>query len=616
VDGVAKLLKTELEVTEWDEQPGLIPLQDGVLEIATMKLLPHAPGYRLLWQLPYKWADRQAGCEPIQTWMNQATQGNGQLVQLLRAYLKAVVTSRADLQRFLELIGNGGSGKGTFTRLAQALVGHHNTAVTTLEQLEKNRFETAAIYGKKLLLITDSDKYGGEVSTLKAITGGDPIRFEKKKVQQCQAFTPTCMVIISANEPPQSTDYTSGLKRRRLTVPFKLQVEPSQRRDLDAEFKPYRAGLLEWVLTVPDEEMQQLIVNTTESVFSARNWEIEMLLDTNPIAQWFDHSVVLATGEKTYVGLKNQNPEHYLYASYCHYMEGSGQRSCALNRFSRLLQDLTVNQLKLKLIQKGNDRVGTYFPNITLRSGRYVTLPRPITGELDTPPDNPPDNPPPPTPPDSPPPATPSGDVSSDVSVTYTATYQTLTSNECDVCDVSFQLQSQVEKNDDEISVATPIAAENEISGSHASQCVTIKSGTEFQPPQPCITPASHTSPTTEPLKVGDQVVYTNPDNFISFRKFENLPMLITAFDPLAYLAICKLPNNTEKSFNVLTLRKTVQTQKTFCIGARVQWCQLTGVIVAAAQKKAYWFVDFGVQAKSAIPAPTGAISQSQLRLL
>jgi putative DNA primase/helicase len=240
--------------------------------------------------------------------MNQATQGNGQLVQLLRAYLKAVVTSRTDLQRFLELIGNGGSGKGTFTRLAQALVGHHNTAVTTLEQLEKNRFETAAIYGKKLLLITDSDKYGGEVSTLKAITGGDPIRFEKKKVQQCKAFTPTCMVIISANEPPQSTDYTSGLKRRRLTVPFKLQVEPSQRRDLDAEFKPYRAGLLEWVLTVPDEEMQQLIVNTTESVFSARNWEIEMLLDTNPIAQWFDHSVVLATGEKNLCGAEKPKP--------------------------------------------------------------------------------------------------------------------------------------------------------------------------------------------------------------------------------------------------------------------------------------------------------------------
>jgi hypothetical protein len=110
--------------------------------------------------------------------------------------------------------------------------------------------------------------------------------------------------------------------------------------------------------------------------------------------------------------------------------------------------------------------------------------------------------------------------------------------------------------------------------------------------------------------------VFTNPDNLASAQKFENLPMLITALNPLAYLAMCKLPNNTEKSFNVLTLRKTAQAQKTFCIGAHVQWRQLTGVIVAAAQKKGYWLVDFGVQAKSAIPAPTGAITQSELRLL
>jgi len=486
VDGVHKLLKAELEVTRWDEQPGLMPLQDGVLEITTMKLLPHSPNYRLLWQLPYKWADRSARCGPIQAWMNEATQGNGQLIQLLRAYLKAVVTGRTDLQRFLELIGNGGAGKGTYTRLAQALVGHNNTAVTTLEQLEKNRFETAAIYGKKLLLITDSDKYGGEVSTLKAITGGDPIRYEKKNVQQCKAFTPTCMVIISANEPPQSTDYTSGLKRRRLTVPFKLQVEPSKRRDLDAEFKPYLPGLLEWVLTLPDEEMKSLIVNTSESVFSARNWEIEMLLDTNPIAQWFDHSVVLVSGEKTYVGLKTQNSESFLYASYCQYMEGSGQRSCALNRFSRLLQDLAVNQLKLKLIQKSSDRGGTYFPNIALRSGRYVALPRPITGELDTPPDNTP----PPPPPDDP---------LGDVLVTYEVTHQTLTSNECDVCDVSFSIQPEVEKtNENEIFFTASIEAESENSGSDASPCVTIESGTGFQPQQPCVTdasPRSHTSP-------------------------------------------------------------------------------------------------------------------------
>jgi hypothetical protein len=97
--------------------------------------------------------------------------------------------------------------------------------------------------------------------------------------------------------------------------------------------------------------------------------------------------------------------------------------------------------------------------------------------------------------------------------VTYAATYQTLTSNECDVCDVSFQLQSQVEKNDDEISLANPIAAENEISGSDASQCITIESGTGFQPPQPCVTQTSHTSllPEAQQNKGFDPLPHPSP---------------------------------------------------------------------------------------------------------
>jgi putative DNA primase/helicase len=124
------------------------------------------------------------------------------------------------------------------------------------------------------------------------------------------------MVIVSANEPIQSSDYTSGLERRRLTIPFMHQVEANQRRDLDVEFKPYLPGLLDWVLAMPDQDVAQLIRNTSESVFALKNWKIETLLDTNPLADWFDNCLVLAAGEKTYVGDSRRRPDSYLYASY------------------------------------------------------------------------------------------------------------------------------------------------------------------------------------------------------------------------------------------------------------------------------------------------------------
>jgi putative DNA primase/helicase len=634
VSGVMMQLKAYLEVTSWDEQPGLIPLQDGVLDIVKQKLLPHAPGYRFLWQLPYKWADRTIGCEPIQAWLMEATKGNCQVIQVLRAYLKAVVTGRTDLQRYLELIGAGGTGKGTYSRLAMALIGKCNTVVTTLEQLEKNRFETAAIHGKRLLLITDSERYGGEVSTLKAITGGDPVRYEKKNVQQTKPFMPTCMVIVSANEPIQSSDYTSGLERRRLTIPFTHQVEQKKRRDLDVEFKPYLAGLLEWVLTMPDEQVAEFVRNTSESVFALKNWKVDTLLDTNPLADWFDSCLALVVGEKTYVGDSRGRTDLYLYASYCDYMAGSGNKAVSGKRFSNLLQDLAVNQLGFKTLKKARDRNGSYFPNLVIRTGKYAMLPRPITGNLDVPPD------------DTPPPLPPPCDGSmSDCDGLVTA--ETLSSDGCDGCDGFSQSDLHTE-HEAEILIAemVPLVAD-EVEASNPSQSITMQAGQGFQPSQQPITIhhqaslpsqqpvevaeiAQELAPATtelEPLQVNDVVVFTNPDNLLAFKKFENLSLTIITLIPLADLAQCKLPDNTTESFKMGTLKKVAQPelaavekvaqpQRRFKNGDRVRYQHWHGIFGGYVRSGCLVVFDKSKSTTKFGSAPTEPLAESELVLI
>ncbi|MUG99851.1 DUF3854 domain-containing protein [Scytonema sp. UIC 10036] len=383
ISGTIKFLKYELAVDEWSEAQGLIPLIDGVLDPKSMKLLPHSPGYRFLWQLPYKWQDRAIGCQPIIHWLSEIMKQDASLVQLLRAYLKSVVTGRSDLHRFLEAIGPGGTGKSTFLRLATALVGKENTIVSTLKQLETNRFETAALYGKRLVLITDSERYGGEVQTLKNLTGEDDLRNERKCIQQTGGFKYTGMVMIAANEPVQSSDYTSGLKRRRLTIPFTHQVLPHLQRDLDSEFKPYLPRLLQWVLEMPDVEMVSLVDDTQNTVSSLAGFSAEFLLDTNPLADWMDSCLVLEPGAKTYVGTLSKSAELYLYPSYCSWMDETGSRSVSLRRFSECLIDLCSNQLKLQGIKKGRDNQGAYITGLAIRQpGSDAT--RPITGGGDS----------------------------------------------------------------------------------------------------------------------------------------------------------------------------------------------------------------------------------------
>jgi len=485
---VAGLLQHFLLARRWNQQPGLLPLENGVLDLATNKLLEHSPGYRLTWQLPYAY-NPLATCEPIQRWMLEAMGRDAQLVELLRAYLKAIVTSRVDLQRFAECLGPAGTGKSTYVRLAIALVGLQNTHITTLQQLEHNRFEGAAARDKRLIVVSDSERYGGSVSNLKAITGQDPIRCEEKFKQAQSGTVISAMVLLSANEAIASTDYTSGLERRRLTVPFLNPVPAKERRDLltitslgvSGEFVPHLPGLLNWVLTMPEEDVTRLIRDTQTQVPSLSRWKAESLIESNPIAEWLDNRIVYDPAAKTYVGVAQkdktsdspyqfQDVNRWLYASYCEYSASVGNRAVSGRRFSGLLEDLCRNQLHLG-VRKGRDRGGAFFEGLAIRNGSNDYLLRPITGELEAPPAS------------SPPPDTGVTDEVTDCDGYVTG--QTLASVECDGCDglsenftdkVKAQQKAgtKAELNESDQLVVMRSKKDFENNPSHPSQSVTI----------------------------------------------------------------------------------------------------------------------------------------------
>jgi hypothetical protein len=196
--GMERLVRVEL-ARELEPPPRhLVSLRNGVLCLSSMKLQPHAPRPAFTWQLPFDY-DPTATCPTIDAWFLQAQEQDMNRVKVLKAFLRATVSGRVDVERFLELLGPAGTGKSTFERLAMALIGLENIFVTELKQLEQNRFEASNIIGKRLVVISDSERYGGEVTTLKALTGGGPVRAEEKYAPAVRYFTPEAMVIIAAN---------------------------------------------------------------------------------------------------------------------------------------------------------------------------------------------------------------------------------------------------------------------------------------------------------------------------------------------------------------------------------------------------------------------------------
>lgn len=405
VSGIIKLFKGLLAIRRLKDSPGLLPFRNGVLDLGTNELLEHDPKYHFTWQLPYNYTPG-AECGPIVEWLRWTQFEDEGRVQVLRAYLKAVVTGRYDLQRYIELIGPGGRGKSTFMNLAIALVGLENTHATSLKRLEENRFETACLFGKRLIYITDAERYGGEVSVFKAITGLDTIPYERKYKQAGASFVSTAVCGLVANEPIASADYTSGLQRRRLTVPFTRPVAPSERRSLinitrdgvSGEFAELLPGLVNWVLAMPDSEMVAYLVDTENTVPSLAETAHENLIATNPLAEWLDTNCVWAPGHRTRIGnaVKQRRSENagdgstrswdeymmvgeWLYPNYRQYCDRVGSRPISIRRFGDLLIDLCQAQLKQDGVDKGRDREGAYIEGIALRAGEFENHPCPIT---------------------------------------------------------------------------------------------------------------------------------------------------------------------------------------------------------------------------------------------
>lgn len=394
---IEALMKYKLIVPEWDSPGELLPLTNGVLDLESRKLLPHSPDYRLTWCLPYQY-NPLALCDPIRNWLLEMCEGEEGMVQLLRAYLHGIVTGRTDWQKYLELLGPGGTGKSTYIRLAMALVGARNFHTTNLKKLENGSFETANLKDKRLVVITDSERYTGSVSTLKALTGGDPLPYEKKFKQATGGFTPRAMVLVAANETIQSGDYTSGLERRRISVPMSRIVgEEEQKQLLEyrdgkivGEFAPYIPGLLNWVLAMTEEEATAAVRGYRKLAARLNEMKARSLVETNPIADWLDHAVVYCPDYRTAVGVAKRdkdpgsedsyrNIDRWLYANYAAYCQDTGTKTLGLRRFVNLLDDLVVNQLKLK-VSHGRDRDGAYFLGLKLRTPEDNDPPL-ITGE-------------------------------------------------------------------------------------------------------------------------------------------------------------------------------------------------------------------------------------------
>jgi putative DNA primase/helicase len=333
--------------------PGLIPFKNGLLNIATRRLRQATPQHSLDWCLPHE-HDAEADCPTIRAWLLRNVEGDDATVELLRAWLAALVRG-IPLQKILLLLGRGGTGKSTFARLAMALVGDGNTAISSLRDLEQNRFELAKVFGKRLLLVNEAGRHGASVNQLKSLTGGDPVPLERKHQQQQGSFVFRGLTLLASNEDLITTDATSGLERRRLTVRFPVTATAEERAEWEARggepavLHAEIPGLINWCLALSEQEIRARIDAPPERVVADNLLGMQA---GNSVADWLMECCVVNSDAWGQIGHREEyrsgdgklcfeHAHDWLYSNYLTFCQREGRRNpVALRKFAVTVLDI------------------------------------------------------------------------------------------------------------------------------------------------------------------------------------------------------------------------------------------------------------------------------------
>jgi putative DNA primase/helicase len=335
---------------------GKVPFRNGMLDTRTSEILTAKPAYGMNWCLPYLY-DASAKCPEITSWLNRCVGDDPDTVKLLMCWLAALIRG-IPLQYFMMLVGAGGSGKGTFQRLAMALVGENNHVTTDLADLEGNRFEAARLVGKRLCLINEAGRHGGSVNALKALIGGDSIKVERKFIQSSGSFVFSGLVLMASNEQLQTTDSTSGIERRRITVRFPVAASADERwnwRERGGETQVLHTeipGLINMLLEIPVSEIHRRFEVLPKAVLEEN---MAAMASSNNVADWLTSCTFPVVGAWTQIGIINmvRDPVHgtlryehegsRLFPSYLAWCDATGRtRPVSLRKFRSTIVDIAV----------------------------------------------------------------------------------------------------------------------------------------------------------------------------------------------------------------------------------------------------------------------------------
>ena len=325
---------------EFDQDPDLFNVANGVVHLPTGKLRPHDPALMLHRQSPVAY-DLTATCPLWLKFLGQVSCGDPEWVRGLQTSLGYACSGYVTEEKAHFWLGIGANGKTVAANTVHYIMGTYAAVAPSAFLMQSKRDaggatpELAMLPGVRMLSANEIEA-GARASgqTIKVAVSTEPIA-ARAVYGQPFSFRPTHKLFIRGNHRPIIADDDEGIWRRIVLVPFDLNLAPEDRdQSLEARLLAEAPGILRWMVegfAVWRREGLRLAKRVRDASLAYRR-------DSDVMGQWLDDACEVGQGFTV--------AQRFAYFAYRQWAGDQGLRVPAKKTFTRNLKERGIGEAR------------------------------------------------------------------------------------------------------------------------------------------------------------------------------------------------------------------------------------------------------------------------------
>lgn len=368
----ARLIKDILELTlskslkdnlkhVFDSKPSLVSFKNTAVDGDTMEFIPNSPDLYILGGFDFD-IKQDVNCGRT---LNLFTETLGENAKFMIEFFGSMFhRNYRPFQYAVIITGQAGAGKSYLVELMRTFIGVDKTTSLSLEQIAKDKFMTAEMYGSYANIKSDlKNDFIPDFETINNLTGADSLQVQRKG-ENSFSFTNHAKLLFTANEAP-AIKSNAGIRRRMKIVVAKSvpHVATSGDDDNYTEYIKDRGSFVYYAMTIFMEAKNRRKMSLTQDIEDAT---AEWFLQGDDIQQWASEHLIADESI-------NQRKD-YLYIQFSQNMKDDGLiKPITKQIFYKRLSDLgfVFNKARSS-ISNNDDTQDTGTPANRIIGARYV----------------------------------------------------------------------------------------------------------------------------------------------------------------------------------------------------------------------------------------------------